>query len=144
MMEKATGFPYPRSVFAGSNTADGFVSQFDSLLRGCLRVYILKGSPGSGKSTLLRAVAARARAEGEPYTEIICSADTNSLDGVILHGRRTAVIDGTAPHAAEAVYPGASSISATVWTRTRFLKSGRRSSPLSPRSRAATKTPTRC
>ena len=107
MMEKATGFPYPRSVFAGSNTADGFVSQFDSLLRGCLRVYILKGSPGSGKSTLLRAVAARARAEGEPYTEIICSADTNSLDGVILHGRRTAVIDGTAPHAAEAVYPGA-------------------------------------
>ena len=34
MMEKATGFPYPRSVFAGSNTADGFVSQFDSLLRG--------------------------------------------------------------------------------------------------------------
>ena len=85
MMEKATGFPYPRSVFAGSNTADGFVSQFDSLLRGCLRVYILKGSPGSGKSTLLRAVAARARAEGEPYTEIICSADTNSLDGVILH-----------------------------------------------------------
>ena len=43
MMEKATGFPYPRSVFAGSNTADGFVSQFDSLLRGCLRVYILTG-----------------------------------------------------------------------------------------------------
>ena len=87
MMEKATGFPYPRSVFAGSNTADGFVSQFDSLLRGCLRVYILKGSPGSGKSTLLRAVAARARAEGEPYTEIICSADPNSQAGVIPHRR---------------------------------------------------------
>ena len=107
MLERTTSFPYPRSVFAGSNTADGFVSQFDILLRGCLRVYILKGSPGSGKSTLLRAVAARARAENEPYTEILCSADTDSLDGVILHNRRTAVIDGTAPHAAEAVYPGA-------------------------------------
>ena len=90
MLERTTSFPYPRSVFAGSNTADGFVSQFDILLRGCLRVYILKGSPGSGKSTLLRAVAARARAENEPYTEILCSADTDSLDGVILHNRRTA------------------------------------------------------
>ena len=47
MLERTTSFPYPRSVFAGSNTADGFVSQFDILLRGCLRVYILKGSPGA-------------------------------------------------------------------------------------------------
>lgn len=96
---------FPRRVFGGANTSQGFVSYFDSLLRGCKKIFILKGSPGSGKSTLMRAVSEKALKNGEDYTEIICSADTGSLDGVILHGRAAAIVDGTAPHAMDAVYP---------------------------------------
>lgn len=36
-----------------------------------------------------------------------CSADENSLDGIVLKDRRIAVIDGTSPHITDPVTPGA-------------------------------------
>lgn len=108
MMEKATASPYPRSVFAGSNTADGFVSQFDSLLRGCLaRLHTQGARPGRARARCC-APSPPARGRRASRTRRSSARPTRTAwTGVILHGRRTAVIDGTAPHAAEAVYPGA-------------------------------------
>ena len=36
-----------------------------------------------------------------------CSADENSLDGVVLKDRKIAVIDGTSPHMTDPITPGA-------------------------------------
>ena len=44
---------------------------------------------------------------GEDIDYLHCSADENSLDGVILKNRKIALIDGTSPHITDPVTPGA-------------------------------------
>ncbi|MBR5488579.1 MAG: hypothetical protein IKV72_02655, partial [Firmicutes bacterium] len=36
-----------------------------------------------------------------------CSADENSLDGIVLHGKKAALIDATSPHMTDPISPGA-------------------------------------
>lgn len=91
--------------FAGANTRNGFVSLFDECFKNIKRLYILKGSSGCGKSTLMRRVAGRAQKAGLPVDLIYCSADSDSLDGVILPTLDIAVADGTAPHIMDVKYP---------------------------------------
>ena len=99
----------PLHFFLGANTPQGFVSRFDQLGNADKgwRCYVIKGGPGSGKSTLMKKVAAAA-AQTEPEMELIhCSSDRNSLDGVILPGRKISIADGTPPHTIEPKFPGA-------------------------------------
>ena len=93
--------------FACANSSNGFVDQFSSVLQGLARIFILKGGPGTGKSTLMRRVGKTFEEKGESVEYIHCSSDADSLDGVILRGRKVAVVDGTHPHVIEPTAPGA-------------------------------------
>lgn len=95
--------------FASSNTSAGFVSLFGEVFspEKLERIYIIKGAPGSGKSTFMKKLCERARAEGFDTELYYCSADARSLDGIIIKQLATAVLDGTAPHVTDPVYPGA-------------------------------------
>lgn len=94
--------------FLGANSPQGFYSLYDQLIdpAQARAIYILKGGPGCGKSSLMRRVAQRAEEAGEPVEYIHCSGDPSSLDAVLLPTRRTAIVDGTAPHVVEPSYPG--------------------------------------
>ena len=86
--------------FLGANSPTGFYSLYDQLLppEQVSAIYILKGGPGCGKSTLMRRVAALAQEAGEPVECILCSGDPDSLDAILLPGKKAALVDGTAPH----------------------------------------------
>ena len=94
--------------FLGANSPQGFYSLYDHLIdpKQANSIYILKGGPGCGKSSLMRRIGARAEEMGEQVEYIHCSGDPDSLDGVVLHGEKTAIVDGTAPHVIEPNYPG--------------------------------------
>ncbi len=95
--------------FAAANTYGGFKSYFDDIFGKdeCERVYILKGGPGIGKSTFMKRVAGTAKEKGFDCECFLCSSDPDSFDGVIIKDIKTAVIDGTLPHAWEPKIPGA-------------------------------------
>lgn len=94
-----------KSYFLGCPTPDGFSTHItDDINSGALFAYILKGGPGTGKSTLMKKVAS-ALDDAELY---YCSSDPNSLDAVVSRKKGIIVIDGTAPHVVEPIYPGVS------------------------------------
>ena len=72
--------------FLGANSPTGFYSLYSELLppETASVIYILKGGPGCGKSTLMRQVAQQAAQAGETVEYILCSADPDSLDAVVL------------------------------------------------------------
>ncbi len=95
--------------FLGANSPGGFVSNFgDSFLadRGW-HTYIIKGGAGTGKSTLMKRVADYFITKGLRCHLCPCSSDPNSLDGVIFPDIKVVLLDGTAPHVVEPIYPGA-------------------------------------
>ncbi len=102
----------PHHLFASSNSAEGFENHYPACFSDarCDRLYIVKGGPGTGKSRFLGTIARHARAHGYDVTTYACSSDPSSLDGVLLErpgAPRLGLIDGTAPHVAEPVIPGA-------------------------------------
>ncbi len=94
--------------FAATNTGNGFKSYFDEIFgkNPDDRLYILKGGPGVGKSTFMKRLAREAGKRGEECEYFLCSSDTSSLDGIIINGRKVAVIDGTNPHVIEPTLAG--------------------------------------
>ena len=98
-----------RHYFPGNNTPQGFFSYYGNILgqREARRIYCIKGGPGTGKSTLIRKIGETFAAMGEDVDFLHCSADENSLDGIVLHGKKVAVIDGTSPHMTDPKCPGA-------------------------------------
>lgn len=95
----------PTHIFLGANSAQGFYSLYDQLLSGRFDdLLILKGGPGCGKSSFMRLVAETLSAAGHTPIYIHCSGDPDSLDGVIFPALRTALVDGTSPHALEPTY----------------------------------------
>ncbi len=103
LREGAHGF------FASSNSGDGFYSLYNEVFgeENFERVYILKGGPGTGKSTLIDKIAAHASSLGYETDVFVCSSDNKSLDGLIIHNLKVAILDGTAPHTFDPKYPGA-------------------------------------
>ena len=71
------------------------------------RKYILKGGPGVGKSTLMKRLGEDCSEAGIDVKYHWCSSDNNSLDGVVLGAGEYCVLDGTAPHVVDPLYPGA-------------------------------------
>ena len=94
--------------FAAANSGKGFYSFYPSVFEGekIGKRYIIKGGPGTGKSSFLRGVAEDAERRGMRVEEYRCSSDPTSIDGIVLDGR-IALLDGTAPHLADAEIPGA-------------------------------------
>lgn len=92
--------------YLAANTPQGFVSRFDQLNRERLeRLYIIKGTSGNGKSTFMRHIAERMEKQGELVERIHCSADSSSLDGLLIPELGVALLDGTAPHTVEPRWP---------------------------------------
>ncbi|MBQ8549888.1 MAG: hypothetical protein IJ426_00950 [Clostridia bacterium] len=96
-------------AFLGANTERGFVSFFGDSYRADegWRAYIIKGGPGTGKSSMMKQLAAFFAEKGEKIELCPCSSDPDSLDAVIFHGKKTVILDGTAPHTVDPVFPGA-------------------------------------
>ncbi|MEA4970104.1 MAG: hypothetical protein VB051_06155 [Candidatus Pelethousia sp.] len=94
--------------FLASKTERGFVSYFERLLKpGAYAAVILKGGPGSGKSTLMKKIGRALMQQGHSMEFIPCASDPDSLDAIIDRTTRRAMLDGTAPHMLDPVYPGA-------------------------------------
>ena len=92
-------------IFLGANSAQGFSSLYDQLLSGRFDdLLILKGGPGCGKSSFMRRVAEELSTAGQTPVYVHCSGDPDSLDGVLFPALRTALVDGTSPHALEPTY----------------------------------------
>ena len=98
-----------RHYFPGNNTPLGFFSYYRYILgqREARKIICIKGGPGSGKSTFMKKIGAHFSELGESIDYLHCSADENSLDGVVLRNRNIALIDGTSPHMTDPVTPGA-------------------------------------
>ncbi|NCE97526.1 ATPase [Emergencia sp. 1XD21-10] len=98
-----------RHYFPGNNTPEGFFSYYGYILgqREASRIVCIKGGPGTGKSTFLKKVGKRLSEAGESVDFLHCSADDNSLDGIILPDRKIAFVDGTSPHVIDPITPGA-------------------------------------
>ena len=98
-----------RHYFPGNNTPLGFFSYYRYILgqREAHKIICIKGGPGSGKSTFMKKTAKAFADLGEDIDYLHCSADEDSLDGVVLRNRKVALIDGTSPHITDPVTPGA-------------------------------------
>lgn len=95
------------NYYAGGNTAKGFVNLFDTNLRSLRKIFILKGGPGTGKSTLMKKIGIFWVDKGYNIEYLHCSADNDSIDGVINTVLKIGIVDGTAPHIIEPTAPGA-------------------------------------
>ena len=97
--------------FAAANSFDGFVSYFDKVFSATEfeKVYILKGGPGTGKSRFIKDVYEAFCEKNAKFEGILCSSDPKSYDGLIISTdeKKICIIDGTAPHLTDPVYPGA-------------------------------------
>lgn len=93
--------------FLGSNTENGFYSHFAQLqdIGYGIKPIILIGGPGTGKSSIMKKISDYYKKTNELIENIHCSSDPYSLDSVILHNEKYAVLDGTAPHIMNAKYP---------------------------------------
>jgi len=98
-----------RHYFPGNNTPKGFFSYYQYILgqREANRIVCIKGGPGTGKSTFLRRIGHELEKQGEPIDYLHCSADADSLDGILLPDKKIAYIDGTSPHVIDPITPGA-------------------------------------
>lgn len=98
-----------RHYFPGNNTPLGFYSYYKYILgqRKAHKIICIKGGPGTGKSTFMKKIGAAMAERGEDIDYLHCSADENSLDGIVLKKRKIAFIDGTSPHMTDPVTPGA-------------------------------------
>ncbi len=94
--------------FAAANTRHGFYSLYNDVYseEKLDRIYIIKGGPGTGKSTMMDSIALRASLEGHKADIYLCSSDPASIDGVVIPSLGVAVLDGTAPHVRDPLYPG--------------------------------------
>ncbi|NLY18748.1 MAG: ATPase [Clostridiaceae bacterium] len=98
-----------RHMFPGGNTCKGFFSYYDYIMpqENAVRIIILKGGPGVGKSSFMRHIAEHMLSMGFDVEFMHCSSDPDSLDGVVIPEKKTALMDGTAPHVVDPKNPGA-------------------------------------
>lgn len=97
-----------KKVFPGSNSAYGFYSFYDQIIGDdAARIFVIKGGPGVGKSTFMTNISKELVRIGFDVEYHCCSADTGSLDGIVIPRLNIACIDGTAPHVVDPKNPGA-------------------------------------
>ncbi len=101
--------PWIKRVFPGGNTPLGFYSFYDFVLpreKG-KKLILLKGGPGTGKSSFMKTI-------GQKFLDLQyniefhhCSSDPASVDAMVVPELKVGIIDGTAPHIVDPIYPGA-------------------------------------
>jgi hypothetical protein len=98
-----------RHYFAGANTPRGFFSYYGDIMPfdGTDKKIYIKGGSGTGKSTLMRKTAGLFVKRGNFVEYFHCSNDAESLDGISITDLGIAVVDGTSPHPADPMLPGA-------------------------------------
>jgi len=97
-----------RHMFPGGNSCYGFYSFYEHMVPVSVRnKIVLKGGPGVGKSTFMKMIGEDLRSQQIDVEYHWCSSDNNSLDGVVGGNRQVCVLDGTAPHVVDPVFPGA-------------------------------------
>ena len=98
-----------RHLFLGGNTHKGFYSFFNNIIdkEDANRILCIKGGPGTGKSYLMKRVASHFLDKGYKVEYNHCSSDDKSLDGIVIPELKIAMVDGTAPHMTDPVFPGA-------------------------------------
>lgn len=91
--------------FLGGQSPSGFRTNFGRLISDkSFYTYILKGGAGSGKSTLMRSLAEHF--DGRESIDLYrCASDLHSIDAVVLNRSKIIVVDGTAPHTFDPIYP---------------------------------------
>ncbi len=94
--------------FLAANSCEGFVSSFGECYDAAKgwKAYIIKGGPGTGKSSFMKYMASKAEQREIKIELCPCSSDPDSLDAVIFPDMKTVILDGTAPHVVEPIYPG--------------------------------------
>ena len=99
-----------RHYFLGANTGGGFVSVYDEFCPPECGVFlwVLKGGPGCGKSSFMKKIGKAAEDAGLDVEYVLCSADPDSLDGVLIPTWHVGYADGTSPHGLEVALPAAS------------------------------------
>lgn len=97
-----------KHLFPAANTPVGFYSCFHNVLsrETANKIIYIKGGSGSGKSTLMQKLGQAAEDCGLTVEYCHCSSDPDSLDGIHIVERKTAIFDGTAPHTMDPSYPG--------------------------------------
>lgn len=95
------------SYFGAANSAIGFNNLFGTIFspEKINKIYILKGGPGCGKSTAIKRISEKATELSYSVENYYCSSSPTSFDGVIIPELSVAVVDGTAPHVVEPLYP---------------------------------------
>ena len=98
-----------KHVFPGSNTPFGFYSYYNNIIsqKDANKIFIIKGGPGTGKSSFMKKIANHFIDKKIPLEYHHCSADPDSLDGIVIIPAKIAIIDGTFPHAIDPQTPGA-------------------------------------
>ncbi len=94
--------------FLASNSADGFINGFSNAYdpKNGWKAYLIKGGPGTGKSSFMKKVATYFADRGEAVEIVPCSSDPDSLDAVVLPEKKIIILDATAPHVMDPIYPG--------------------------------------
>lgn len=89
-----------RDYYLGNNTPEGFFSYYKYILgqKEAEKIICIKGGPGTGKSTFMRKIGEVLLGQGEDVDFLHCSADSDSLDGIVLKTLKVAMVDGTSPH----------------------------------------------
>lgn len=108
--------------FPAANTPNGFVNFFSDAINEAEmnRVIYLKGGPGTGKSCFMKSIGQEAVRRGLELEQMFCSADSDSLDILKIPSLKTVILDATAPHNFDPVYPVVSGVTLNMAA---FLKS---------------------
>lgn len=94
--------------FLASNTPQGFHSLFHQLLpsKEAQAIYLLQGGVGETTSSLLRQIDNESQARGQNTQQILCTANPNQLDALLIPSLKIALVDASAPHNLEPNYIG--------------------------------------
>lgn len=95
------------NYFACANSGTGFINNYNNCFKNLEHIYIIKGGSGTGKSYFMKRAAKKALSLGMNVEYYWCSSDPNSLDGLIINNISVGILDGTAPHTMDPIYPGA-------------------------------------
>ncbi len=98
-----------RHYFPGGNTPLGFYSFYENIMftEEAELIICIKGGPGTGKSTIMKDIGEYYQSKGLSVDYLWCSADPDSLDGIVIKDKKVAIIDGTYPHIVDPKNPGA-------------------------------------
>ncbi len=93
--------------FAGVSSVDGYRSHLGDIYKPDedWRAYIIKGGAGMGKSTMMKRVAHALEEVGINTWYAPCPGDPDSVDAVIFPEIKACIMDATAPHIVNPVYP---------------------------------------